>query len=106
MVPGCGPPVRSINSLCYVAPEKPGRLRTKGGLNEHLERHESGTDPVPEIPLSDSVTLSEAVSIYLKQNPVTFHRAAGRSCGYVIDVAGDKDLRAYGRRRSVGNCRP
>ncbi|WP_371156977.1 DUF6538 domain-containing protein [Jannaschia sp. 2305UL9-9] len=53
----------------------------------------------PEAPLSDSVTLSEAVSVYLKQKghgrPVTFHRAAERSCGYVIDVAGAKDLWAY-----------
>lgn len=40
------------------------------------------------------VKLSEAVVIYLKlkgQNrPATFQRAAERSCGYVIDVCGDK----------------
>lgn len=57
---------------------------------------------LPEVPHSDAVTLSEAVSIYLKQKghgrPVTFHRAAERSCGYVIDVAGDKDLRAYTKK--------
>ncbi|WP_152544539.1 hypothetical protein [Actibacterium mucosum] len=45
------------------------------------------------------MTLSEAVSVYLKQKghgrPVTFHRAAGRSCGFVIVVAGGKGLRAY-----------
>lgn len=43
--------------------------------------------------------LSEAVRIYLRlkgQNrPVTFHRAAERACGYVIDVCGDKDLLNY-----------
>jgi len=51
------------------------------------------------IPDSTSVKLSEAVAIYLRlkgQNrPITFHRAAERSCGYVIDVSGDKDLLAY-----------
>lgn len=45
------------------------------------------------------MTLSEAVEVYLKlkgnDRPATFRRAAERSCGYVIDVAGDKDLRAY-----------
>jgi len=32
--------------------EKPGRFRTKGGLNEHLGRHESATGPLqpPAIP--------------------------------------------------------
>src|SRR6056297_1945234 len=48
-----------------------------------------------------SVNLSEAVAIYLrlkgKDRPITFHRAAERSCGYVIDACGDKDLTAYTR---------
>ncbi|WP_370044695.1 MULTISPECIES: DUF6538 domain-containing protein [Salipiger] len=48
---------------------------------------------------SSSVTLSEAVGIYLKQKgkgrPVTFHRAAERACGYVIDACGDKALEGY-----------
>ncbi len=55
-------------------------------------------DHPPAISAS-SVLLSEAVSIYLqhkgKGRPVTFHRAAERSCGYVIDVCGDKHLDAY-----------
>lgn len=46
-----------------------------------------------------SVKLSEAVAIYLKlkghNRPVTFTRAAERSCGYVIDICGDKDLLSY-----------
>lgn len=46
-----------------------------------------------------SVKLSEAVAIYLKLKgqgrPVTFHRTAERSCGYVIDVCGDKDITSY-----------
>lgn len=74
--------------------ELPGRHR--------LRMAGAATGAVPEVPLSDSVVLSEAVSIYLKQKgegrPVTFHRAAERSCGYVIDVAGDKDLRAYTKK--------
>lgn len=48
-----------------------------------------------------SVKLSEVVSIYIrlkgKDRPVTFHRAAERACGYVIDACGDKDLTAYTR---------
>lgn len=48
---------------------------------------------------STSIKLSEAVSIYLqlkgRNRPVTFHRAAERACGYVIDTCGDKDLQAY-----------
>lgn len=52
---------------------------------------------------SDSpiVKLSEAVSIYLRLKgagcPVTFQRAAERSCGYVIDVCGDKEITAYAK---------
>ncbi len=57
------------------------------------------TGEEPYVSLSDAVTLSEAVAIYLRLKgrgrPITFHRAAERSCGYVIDVAGDKDLRSY-----------
>jgi hypothetical protein len=57
---------------------------------------------VPEGDATDAtVTLSEAVSIYIrlkgKDRPITFHRAAERSCGYVIDTCGDKDLAAYTR---------
>lgn len=48
---------------------------------------------------SSSVLLSEAVRIYLqlkgKSRPATFHRAAERACGYVIDTCGDKHLEAY-----------
>ncbi len=45
------------------------------------------------------VKVSEAVLIHLKLKGkvklATFHRAAERSCGYVIDVAGGKGLTAY-----------
>ncbi|WP_232897163.1 DUF6538 domain-containing protein [Pontibaca salina] len=55
-------------------------------------------DHTPTISAS-SVLLSEAVGIYLhhkgKDRPVTFHRAAERACGYVIDARGDKHLDAY-----------
>ncbi|MDV7145628.1 tyrosine-type recombinase/integrase [Tropicimonas sp. TH_r6] len=50
----------------------------------------------------NTVTLSEAVGIYLRLKgsgrPVTFHRAAERSCGYVIDICGDKDITAYTKK--------
>lgn len=63
--------------------------RTTGADNSDL----------PPVVSSSSVLLSEAVGIYLrlkgKGRPVTFQRAAERSCGYVIDACGDKHLDAY-----------
>ena len=54
--------------------------------------------PAPVVS-SSSVLLSEAVRIYLHQKgkgrPVTFHGAAERSCGYVIDACSDKHLDTY-----------
>ncbi|OWY01060.1 integrase [Thioclava sp. F1Mire-8] len=51
------------------------------------------------VPAAPCVTLSEAVQVYLslkgRGRPQTFQRAAERSCGYVIDVCGDKALTAY-----------
>lgn len=74
--------------------ELPGKHR--------LRMAASGAEATPEVALSDTVLLSEAVAIYLDQKghsrPITFHRAAERSCGYVIDVAGDKDLRSYTKK--------
>ncbi|WP_160147744.1 hypothetical protein [Tabrizicola flagellatus] len=39
------------------------------------------------------------MSIYLrlkgKGRPITFQRSAERSCGYIINVSGDKDITAY-----------
>jgi integrase len=50
-------------------------------------------------PTTATLKLSEAVGIYLRLKgqgrPVTFQRAAERSCGYVIDVCGDRDITAY-----------
>lgn len=50
----------------------------------------------------DALKLSEAVAIYLrlkgKDRAETFHRAAQRACGYVIDVCGDKDLNAFTKK--------
>lgn len=46
-----------------------------------------------------TVTLTEAVEIYLrlkgKGKAITYHRAAQRACGALLDVVGDKDLTAY-----------
>lgn len=48
---------------------------------------------------SETVTLTEAVAIYLrlkgKGKAVTFHRAAERACGALLDVVGNKDITAY-----------
>lgn len=47
----------------------------------------------------ETITLSEAVGIYLRlkgaDRPATFHRAAERACGYVIDVCGDRSITEY-----------
>lgn len=49
----------------------------------------------------DCLRLSEAVATYLRLKGQgrgeTFHRAAERSCGYVIDTCGDKPLTEYTR---------
>lgn len=48
-----------------------------------------------------SVKLSEAVGIYLRikgrNRGGAFQRTTERSCGYVIDICGDKDLLAYSK---------
>ncbi len=48
---------------------------------------------------STSPRLSEAVATYLRLKgagkAITFHRAAERSCGYVLDACGDKQLTDY-----------
>ena len=80
--------------LRSLATELPGK---------HMLRQErvvgSGTNVQPADVSPSSVLLSEAVGIYLqlkgKGRPETFHRAAERACGYVIDTCGDKHLGAY-----------
>lgn len=57
------------------------------------------SSPTSQVSSSSFVLLSEAVEIYLQQKgkgrPITFHRAAKRACGYVIDACGDKFLDVY-----------
>jgi len=59
----------------------------------------AGSSPTSHVSSSSFVFLSEAVDFYLQQKgkgrPVTFHRAAERACGYVIDACGDKYLDVY-----------
>lgn len=68
-------------------------LREKVATAAHLPAQANRGADLP------SVRLSEAVAVYLelkgKGRPKTFRRAAERSCGYVIDVCGDKDLTEY-----------
>src|SRR6056297_783734 len=72
---------------------------------KHMLRQPGSIPAQPNIQAPDvsfsSVLLSEAVSVYLglkgKGRSITFHRAAERSCGYVIDACGDKHLEAYTR---------
>lgn len=71
---------------------------------KHMLRLAQNTNAVPNkmtstVAAAETVKLSEAVGIYLRLKgqgrPATFRRAAERSCGYVIDVCGDKDITAY-----------
>jgi len=76
------------------------RLKETELPGKHRLRIASDTETgMPLVSMSKTLTLSEAVAVYLKLKgngrPVTFHRAAERSCGYVMDVAGNKDLRDY-----------
>ena len=73
----------------------PGKHLLRLSWNDSLIPSRNFT-PASDLP---SVKLSEAVSIYLKLKgagrPVTFQQSAKRSCGYVIDVCGDKQIMAY-----------
>lgn len=70
---------------------------------KHMLRMQAVATPQPlevqPVRASSSVLLSEAVAIYLKLKgkgrSQTFHRAATRACGYVIDACGDKYLDEY-----------
>ncbi len=81
------------------------RIRDVDLPGKHLLRMSgksvAGVDGTSGDAACGSVKLSEAVSIYIrlkgKDRPVTFHRAAERACGYVIDACGDKDLTAFSR---------
>ncbi|PWE28382.1 integrase [Maritimibacter sp. 55A14] len=81
------------------------RIRDVELPGKHLLRSQSGSlsgAPSPfETAAEGAVKLSEAVGIYLRLKgqgrPITFHRAAERSCGYVIDVCGDRDITAYNK---------
>ena len=87
------------------------RIREVELPGKHLLRIAQGALPSPSSGLVDTprtpcVSLSEAVAIYLRlkgsNRPVTFQRAAERSCGYVIDICGDKDLLAYTKADATG----
>ncbi|WP_341863201.1 DUF6538 domain-containing protein [Gymnodinialimonas sp. 57CJ19] len=79
------------------------RIRDVDLPGMHLLRRQShppsGVAMVARDVVHDAISLSEAVRIYLRLKgqgrPVTFQRAAERSCGYVIDVCGDKDITSY-----------
>ncbi len=82
------------------------RVRDIGLPGKHLLRLARNGNAIPStsmIAASEiaSVKLSEAAAIYLRLKgqgrPITFHRAAQRSCGYVIDVCGDKDITYYSK---------
>jgi integrase len=71
----------------------PGQHLLKHGLTQHTPTPKNAS--VNE----STATLSEGVLTYLKlkgrNRPEGFRRTAERSCGYVIDVCGDKPLNKY-----------
>jgi hypothetical protein len=48
-------------------------------------------------PPGASLSLSEALSLYLAGKGKTFRRAAERACGYLIDSTGERQLSEYAR---------
>jgi integrase len=69
---------------------------------KHLLRtslHKSADAPESVAVNEDALKLSEGVLLYLKlkgtDKSKSFHRAAERACGYVIDTCGDKALAEY-----------
>lgn len=69
------------------------RIKENDLPGKHMLRLAQANGNVPDgltagLPATETVKLSEAVAIYLrlkgKGKSVTFHRAAERSCGYVI----------------------
>jgi len=77
----------------------PGKHLLRMGGSRPITMPGSLSDqPEPE---GHRISLSEAVAVYLRlkgtNRPATFHRAAERSCGYVIDACGDKDISRYTR---------
>lgn len=87
-----------LDEYWYHLRSKDVELPGKHMLRMQSERRIVVGAAAPEIS-SSSVLLSEAVGIYLRLKgqgrPETFHRAAERSCGYVIDACGDKHLDAF-----------
>jgi len=77
--------------------ELPGAHRLRSQRLQQVVMPSHGTHAVTAE--ASTVTLSEAVGIYLRlkgqRRPATFHRAAERSCGYAIDVCGDKEITSY-----------
>lgn len=80
------------------------RVKDSDLPGKHMLRLAQNTNSAPganvlAIPSTETLKLSEAVAVYLRLKgqgrPATFHRAAERSCGYVIDVCGDRDITAY-----------
>ncbi|WP_321830417.1 DUF6538 domain-containing protein [Thalassovita sp.] len=82
------------------------RLQRRDLPGKHLLRFAPSPSetvaPAPDVPKQSSVSLSEAVSIYLRLKgqgkTITFVRAAERACGYVIDACGDRDLLDYTKK--------
>ncbi|MBF5078584.1 MULTISPECIES: DUF6538 domain-containing protein [Paracoccus] len=69
-----------------------------------LNMSKQAASPQPDEPslTNNQLKLSECVATYIRLKgcgkPETFRRAAERSCGYVIDVCGDKGLSDYTRK--------
>ncbi|WP_260087121.1 DUF6538 domain-containing protein [Phaeobacter inhibens] len=72
--------------------ELPGKPLLRHGLSRPASTNSKVVTP-------DVLTLSEGVLTYVRLKghgrPKTFERAAYRSCGYVIDICGDKPLSDY-----------
>ena len=63
-------------------------------------------EPQPETQISEDYSFKAAVAVYLKlksgNRPATFETTVRRSCGYLIDCCGMKDLADYVRSDGTG----
>lgn len=87
-----------LDEYWYHLRSRDAELPGKHMLRLHGDARVGASDQ-PLAASSSSVLLSKAMRIYLqlkgKNRPMTFHRAAERACGYVVDACGDKHLETY-----------
>lgn len=113
---------QSLEIFCYTGAglEKPGRLRAAGGLNEHLERHQTATGPDNAIATVADDARTFAVERHIRVGRRVWHMALNgdESRSFttngisgdvtVVDMAARKAVKSIkvGRHPRGAACRP